>query len=106
MRIHADPDPQPCFMDVILLQLVLTCGAAMRFISRSLVCSGPSLGLLFLSASRRKAVHCWTMFCSKKQSTICVMSASGSSSCTTTEGLKGCQVSIRYMHYAVWADPY
>ena len=63
--------------------LGLTCGAAMRFISRSLVCSGPSAGLLFLRASRRKAVHCCTMFCSMNTSTICVMSASGSESATS-----------------------
>ena len=34
-----------------------TCGAAMRFISSSLVCSGPSAGRSFFRASRRKAVH-------------------------------------------------
>ena len=37
-----------------------TCGAAMRFISSSLVCSGPSAGRLFFRASSRKAVHCCT----------------------------------------------
>ncbi len=59
---------------------LFTWGAAIRFISRSRVCSGPSLGRLFLRASRRKAVHCCTMFCSMNTSTIWAVSASGSSS--------------------------
>ena len=42
----------------------------MRFISRSLVWRGPSDGSFFRT-SRRKAVHCWTMFSSMNTSTIC-----------------------------------
>jgi hypothetical protein len=41
-------------------EMAVTCGAAMRFISSSLVCSGPSAGRLFFRASSRKAVHCCT----------------------------------------------
>ncbi len=59
---------------------LFTWGAAIRFISRSRVWSGPSLGRLFLRASRRKAVHCCTIFCSMNTSTIWAVSASGSSS--------------------------
>ncbi len=59
---------------------LFTWGAAIRFISRRRVCSGPSLGRLFLRASSRKAVHCCTIFCSMNTSTIWAVSASGSSS--------------------------
>lgn len=47
-----------------------TCGAWTKFISRSRVCRGPSMGLLFFSASRRKDVHCWIRLYSMKTSTI------------------------------------
>lgn len=49
---------------------VSTCGACMRFISSRRVCRGPSDGLLFLRASRRKEVHCWIRLYSIKTSTI------------------------------------
>ena len=42
-----------------------------RFISRRRVWRGPSVGLLFFSASSRNEVHCWTMFISMKTSTTC-----------------------------------
>jgi len=48
-----------------------TWGAAIKFISNNLVWRGPSDGRLFLSASKRKAVHCCTMFCSINISTTC-----------------------------------
>ena len=44
--------------------------------------------LLFLSASRRKAVHCCTRFCSINTSTIWVISAKGSSSWTNIPNKK------------------
>ena len=53
-----------------------TCGAYIRFISSSLVCSGPSAGRLFFRASSRNAVHGWIMFVSMKTSTICVVTSS------------------------------
>ena len=47
-----------------------TCGADMRFISSRRVCRWPSEGRLFLRASSRKEVHCWTRFVSMNTSTI------------------------------------
>lgn len=51
--------------------LCSTCGACTRFISSRRVCSGPSMGLLFFSASSRKDVHCWIRLYSMNTSTIC-----------------------------------
>lgn len=48
----------------------LTCGAWTKFISSSRVCRGPSMGLLFFSASSKKDVHCWIRLYSMKTSTI------------------------------------
>ena len=42
----------------------------MRFISSRRVCRGPSEGLLFFRASRRKDVHCWIRLYSMNTSTI------------------------------------
>lgn len=47
-----------------------TCGAWTRFISSRRVCRGPSAGLLFFRASRRKEVHCWIRLYSMNTSTI------------------------------------
>ena len=57
-----------------------TCGAAMRFIFSSLVCSGPSAGRLFFRPSSRKAVHCCT--CSVQCAVCSVQCAVCSVQCT------------------------
>jgi hypothetical protein len=52
-----------------------TCGAAIRFISSSRVCSGPSSSLLPLSTSSRKDVACCRQLCCMKTSVTTLKSS-------------------------------